>query len=274
VAIKNYPSYQKLLDKTTSAALYQKTMFHSPGVLFSSHRFRHPNMRCAYCGIEAPMTKEHVPPRKLFPRGTVGMVTIPACASCNNGYSRYDNRFVRLMKIQSRMTNYPALPDADGQEVSCTLPVWRDSLEHCCEPLPFLSKFDQKSIRISAAKIFWGLIYYTTRCYPKQFPYSRANYLTSADIAADRSLSSFYQYMTANAPLGIIGDGVFSYRLMNVENFILGLFQIFHNNYIFGFAQVDHSQQVQAWMKLKTLQGQWTAAGSASAVVVTTTSSP
>lgn len=53
---------------------------------------------CAICGWRKATTKDHVPPKSIFPKPLpVRMVTVPACAECNNGSSRLDERFrIRL----------------------------------------------------------------------------------------------------------------------------------------------------------------------------------
>lgn len=49
---------------------------------------------CAICGYMEATTKDHVPPRAIFPKPLpVQMVTVPACAQCNNGANHEDERF-------------------------------------------------------------------------------------------------------------------------------------------------------------------------------------
>ncbi len=49
---------------------------------------------CIYCGEEAD-TRDHVPPKCLFPkpRTDMGMVTVPACLKCNKSYEKDDVLF-------------------------------------------------------------------------------------------------------------------------------------------------------------------------------------
>lgn len=57
------------------------------------------NMRCLYCGREADVTHDHVPPkcllRKPFP---ANLLTVPSCAPCNNGFAR-DEEYFRLVIV-------------------------------------------------------------------------------------------------------------------------------------------------------------------------------
>lgn len=50
--------------------------------------------KCALCGEDHPVTREHVPPKNLFlaprPRNTI---TVPVCEGCNHGYHLDDEYF-------------------------------------------------------------------------------------------------------------------------------------------------------------------------------------
>lgn len=49
---------------------------------------------CAICGFRRATTRDHLPPRAIFPRPLpVVMITVPACATCNNGANHEDERF-------------------------------------------------------------------------------------------------------------------------------------------------------------------------------------
>ena len=47
---------------------------------------------CIYCGQEAN-TRDHVPPKCLFPKPRTEMVTVPACRKCNSSYEKDDVLF-------------------------------------------------------------------------------------------------------------------------------------------------------------------------------------
>lgn len=48
---------------------------------------------CAYCGAPAT-TRDHVPPRSLFPKPRPqNLITVPSCPKCNNAQSRNDELF-------------------------------------------------------------------------------------------------------------------------------------------------------------------------------------
>lgn len=49
---------------------------------------------CAICGWRKATTKDHLPPRGVFPKPLpVQMRTVPACSECNNGAAQSDERF-------------------------------------------------------------------------------------------------------------------------------------------------------------------------------------
>lgn len=54
-----------------------------------------PNPRlCAICGFREASTRDHIPPRGVFPRPLpVRMITVPACRECNNGAADQDEAF-------------------------------------------------------------------------------------------------------------------------------------------------------------------------------------
>jgi hypothetical protein len=59
---------------------------------------------CAICGGKNPTTKDHIPPKSLYPKprdGLVNLNTVPACSSCNNGASTDDEIFKTLIGIST-----------------------------------------------------------------------------------------------------------------------------------------------------------------------------
>jgi hypothetical protein len=53
-----------------------------------------PEIRCTYCGATENLSADHVPPKCLFPEDRrQALVTVPACQSCNGGFSRDDEYF-------------------------------------------------------------------------------------------------------------------------------------------------------------------------------------
>lgn len=61
---------------------------------------------CAICGIREATTRDHVPPKCIFPspRPEV-MITVPACSKCNNGASDFDDLFKVYLSMQAAENN-------------------------------------------------------------------------------------------------------------------------------------------------------------------------
>jgi hypothetical protein len=56
---------------------------------------------CAYCGAPSPETRDHIPPRGVFPSPRPGdLITVPSCRPCNQGASARDERFLAYLSIQ------------------------------------------------------------------------------------------------------------------------------------------------------------------------------
>jgi hypothetical protein len=57
---------------------------------------------CAICGTSPATTRDHIPPKSLYPKpidGDMNLNTVPACVQCNNGSSRDDEAFKVLIGI-------------------------------------------------------------------------------------------------------------------------------------------------------------------------------
>lgn len=63
-----------------------------------------PNSRqqvCAICGVREASTRDHVPPKNLFPEPRPSdLITVPACCECNNGSSVEDEDFRTYLALQ------------------------------------------------------------------------------------------------------------------------------------------------------------------------------
>ncbi len=59
---------------------------------------------CAICGIRAATTKDHIPPKSLYPKprdNDINLNTVPACARCNNSAASDDEIFKVLIGIDT-----------------------------------------------------------------------------------------------------------------------------------------------------------------------------
>jgi hypothetical protein len=51
---------------------------------------------CIYCGTVGALTDDHVPPKNLFPKPRLGLITVPSCERCNGGF-KLDDEYFRLV---------------------------------------------------------------------------------------------------------------------------------------------------------------------------------
>lgn len=74
---------------------------------------------CAICGERKAVTRDHVPPKGIFPAPRPSdLIAVPSCVECNNGASSYDRRFRACLSlhvgiddpITSRLWRNHALP--------------------------------------------------------------------------------------------------------------------------------------------------------------------
>jgi hypothetical protein len=63
---------------------------------------------CAYCGNVQGITRDHIPPRNLFPKPrSSDLITVPCCEACRDGWSD-DDEYFRLHAISARVANNPS----------------------------------------------------------------------------------------------------------------------------------------------------------------------
>ena len=57
---------------------------------------------CAICGAREAVTRDHLPPKAIFPKPRPNnLITVPACGKCNNGSSEYDDLFKVYLSMQA-----------------------------------------------------------------------------------------------------------------------------------------------------------------------------
>jgi hypothetical protein len=96
-----------------------------------------PKRRCAYCGSEAATTVDHVVPRSLYPASKsasrIQRITVPACKSCNNGWSDDEAHFRSVILLCGEKNpvvhelwegkTRRALAEADGRKRALDLAI-------------------------------------------------------------------------------------------------------------------------------------------------------
>jgi hypothetical protein len=69
----------------------------------------HPARQCVYCGAAEGTTRDHVPPKNLFPKPRpVDLVTVPCCRKCQRGQSLDDEYFARMVAMRHDVGDHPS----------------------------------------------------------------------------------------------------------------------------------------------------------------------
>lgn len=67
------------------------------------------NTRCVYCGTTSASTRDHIPPKCLFPTPRPSdLITVPACAKCNSSASKDDEYFRLVLSLRWDTSQNPA----------------------------------------------------------------------------------------------------------------------------------------------------------------------
>lgn len=65
---------------------------------------------CAYCGVIGIVTKDHVPPKGIFPKPRpVNLITVPACPKCHAQTSKDDEYFRNTLNIREDLSCHPGV---------------------------------------------------------------------------------------------------------------------------------------------------------------------
>lgn len=56
---------------------------------------------CVYCGSKEELTRDHVPPKGLFPKlRPVDLLSVTACSTCNSGFQKDDEYFATVVALR------------------------------------------------------------------------------------------------------------------------------------------------------------------------------
>jgi hypothetical protein len=77
---------------------------------------------CVYCGAEAGVTRDHVPPKALIPEPRPSsLITVPACRGCNSAFGKDDEYFRQVLVVRADLADRPAVQPL----LAKTLRSWR-----------------------------------------------------------------------------------------------------------------------------------------------------
>jgi len=66
---------------------------------------------CTYCGKLAFLTRDHVPPKRMFPSNSPNLITVPACLVCNRLWSKDDEHVRAAVGLRREVENNPAIQE-------------------------------------------------------------------------------------------------------------------------------------------------------------------
>ena len=67
---------------------------------------------CAYCGKADPETRDHTPPRALFPSASPNLLTVPCCETCRVSQPKDDEYFRAALLAAEELQDVPEACEA------------------------------------------------------------------------------------------------------------------------------------------------------------------
>jgi hypothetical protein len=173
---------------------------------------------CIYCGVVGALTDDHVPPKNLFPKPRVGLITVPSCEPCN-GSSKLDDEYFRL--AITAIVDAKAFPIA--VESICKLGTpekirFAKRMISDIDPENGDLELDRSRLDRVIQRVIRGLFWlHQRRPLPTQA--EMRIWFTSFDDAPmnDMGLESLLDVLRQQ-PLHQIGKGIFSYRYVFVSD--------------------------------------------------------
>ena len=152
--------------------------------------------QCVYCSREIATTKDHIPPKALFPQPRPSnLITVPCCRTCNEGFSKDDTYLRDTLCLRQEMADNPAVSKllqtvvrsiaGKGREGYLKHILSRFSERVAATPAGIIIgnwptlKVDLERLRKTCARIVLGLFYshtgrpldseYAIRVYPLEY---------------------------------------------------------------------------------------------------------
>lgn len=216
---------------------------------------------CIYCGSTDDLTKDHIPPKTLFPKPRPSnLITVPCCENCNSSFS-LDDEYIQVMfsmridvhKKETVQKNWDKIlrglkrKESAGFYKSIMSSIKKRDVN--TKDGIYLGKISTYDINIERIKnvsdrVIQGLYFKVTgNRIPKEYDYLSTIY--SQDDKDEQIAKVFHMFINALAPEkeNKIGD-VFSYRFKKMDfdsNTILFYFSIYKNFEFFGMVSKEDS---------------------------------
>lgn len=185
---------------------------------------------CAYCGEYGPTSRDHVPPKNLFPKPrTADLITVPACERCHSGSSKDDDYFRAALLTSELLEDNPEaervidelMRSLGGRKGRGFIGLLASSIEKVDVWSPqgsiYLGKkdafrIDRKRIAAVLTRIIRGLYFHEIG---KPVP---ANYQVFAELQpqVNPKLRETVASISFTSPK-VVGEGVFEYFFQRVD---------------------------------------------------------
>lgn len=93
---------------------------------------------CIYCGEREAKTKDHVPPKRFFPKPRpANLITVPCCEKCNGAYGKDDERVRNIISSINTTEDHPAIEKqiAGKRDRSYSRKEGQSNFQHIIESL-------------------------------------------------------------------------------------------------------------------------------------------
>lgn len=112
---------------------------------------------CIYCGEREATTKDHVPPKCIFPEPRPGnLITVPCCEICNRTYGKDDERVRNLLTSLKTTEEHSAIKEqiAKKRDRSYTRVEGRSNLQHIIASVEKVGRHTSGGIYLGEALAF------------------------------------------------------------------------------------------------------------------------
>jgi hypothetical protein len=179
---------------------------------------------CVYCGANAGTTSDHVPPANLFPPPRPStLITVPACESCNGGFSQDDEYFRLVICTRPDLRANPAvqrlipvtLSGLDRPESSCFKRAFLDATRAAGDTIQL--RVDCDRLNRVAERTVRGLHYFK---YSRVLPAANVNafYEMAFDPPNMQPIFPLQSILTTlrKEPPTVIHSDVFEYQVTEI----------------------------------------------------------
>jgi hypothetical protein len=216
-------------------------------------------IKCIYCGNNQEISREHVPPKGLFPPPRTGnLITVPACKICNSGKSGDDEYIKFLFNIGATVQeNKAVMKNMDSvmrgvlrkekhrffNELTNNMKyIERNTLSGIYVGNVPAIKVDSKKVNNSIDKIIMGLFYHETGKYIYNGYMFNTYWLEYQKNASGIKHLEFFK----NVELKVITEDTFSYKHLYFEEPFASVWLLrFYNRYHFVSFIYKANEEVQ-----------------------------